>query len=228
VSVPLRLAIFDLDGTIVDSKHNIVHAVTEVAKTLRLECPPPEHIPRVIGLSLLEALTTLFPNVDPAMHQTLDREYRETFTRMRLRPDHSEPLFEGTLEALDALEGAGFLLGIATGKAQRGVDYFIKKNGFEKRFITIQTPDVAPGKPHPGMVLRAMAETGVEPGNTVMIGDTSYDIQMARSAGVGAIGVSWGNHSVTELKTAGAHHLIDRLSDLLHAVETLTAPAPAP
>jgi phosphoglycolate phosphatase len=227
VSAPLRLAIFDLDGTIVDSKHNIIQAVTEVAQTMCLDCPPPEQIPRVIGLSLGEALATLFPGLDPTAHQTLDREYREAFNRMRLRPDHREPLFEGTLGALEDLERAGFLLGIATGKAQRGVDYFLKKNGFEKRFITIQTPDVAPGKPHPGMVLRAMSETGVEPVNTVMIGDTSYDIQMARAAGVGAIGVSWGNHSVTELKTAGAHHLIERLGDLLHAVEALTAPVPA-
>jgi len=220
---PLRLAIFDLDGTIVDSKHNIVRAVSEVAQTLGLKAPAPEAVPRVIGLSLIDALAALFPNVDASGHLDLDRRYREIFVRMRTEPDYDEPLFPGTLEVLEQLDKAGFLLGVATGKATRGVNYVLDRHGLTQRFVTVSTPDNSPGKPHPGMILRAIAETGVEAENTVMIGDTSFDILMARAAGVHAVGVSWGNHPASELHTAGAHRLIDRLDDLLHAAETLTA-----
>lgn len=224
----MRLAIFDLDGTIVDSQSNIVRAVAEVAKILGLPGPPPGEVPRVIGLSLGEALAQLFPGVDPGTHQDLDREYREAFVRLRASPGYDEPLFAGTLEVLVELERAGYLLGIATGKAKRGVNYVLSRHGLEGRFVTIQTPEDSPGKPHPGMVLRAMVEVGVEPRNTVMIGDTTYDIQMALAAGVGAVGVSWGNHPVSQLEAAGAHRLIDRLGDLLQAVDGLTAPIAAP
>ncbi len=225
---PLRLAVFDLDGTIVDSKHNIVRAVSEVALSLGLKAPPPDKVPRVIGLSLLDALAALFPDLDATAHKDLDRRYREIFARMRGEPDYNEPLFEGTLEVLDQLDKAGFLLGIATGKATRGVNYVLDRHKLTSRFVTVSTPDNAPGKPHPGMILRAMAEMGVEERNTVVIGDTTYDIQMALGAGAHAVGVSWGNHPAAELRAAGAHRLIDRLDDLLHAAETLTAPVLAP
>ena len=224
MTAPLRLAIFDLDGTIVDSQHNIIAAVEEVARIGKLECPPKEHIPRVIGLSLKEALAQLFPGVDPKVHDELDHEYRQAFIRMRTRPDYDEPLFAGTHELLDALDAEGILLGIATGKAKRGVTSVLARHGLTTRFVTIQTPDDSPGKPHPGMVLRCLAETGAAPENTVVIGDTSYDIEMARAARVRAIGVSWGNHQVADLRNAGAHRLVDRLGDLLHAVAELTSP----
>ena len=221
---PLRLVIFDLDGTLVDSKHNIVFAVGEVAKILGLTPPAPEHIPKVIGLTLVDALAALFPDVDPATHQTLDKEYREVFVRMRATPGYVEPLFPGTHELLADLESAGFLLGVATGKAKRGATYVLNRHGLTERFVTVQTPDDAPGKPHSGMILNALAATGVEPENALMIGDTTYDIHMALAAGANALGVSWGNHSVTELQSAGAHRLVDRLGDLLHACEALTNP----
>ncbi len=221
---PLRLAIFDLDGTIVDSQANIIQAVAEVSRSLGLPPPDPAKVPGVIGLSLKEALVRLFPHVDTSRHDDLDREYREIFVRMRASPGYDEPLFAGTHEVLDQLEKAGFLLGIATGKATRGVNHVLNRHGLTERFVTVSTPDNSPGKPHPGMVLRAMAEIGVEPKNTVVIGDTSFDILMARAAGAHAVGVSWGNHPVAELQAAGAHRLVDRLEDLLHAIEDLTAP----
>jgi len=222
---PLRLAIFDLDGTIVDSQHNIIAAVEEVARIAQLQCPPKEHIPQVIGLSLKEALAKLFPDVDPQVHDVLDHEYRQSFIRMRTRPDYDEPLFAGTHKLLDALDKEGILLGIATGKAKRGVESVLTRHKLTNRFVTIQTPDDSPGKPHPGMVLRCLAETGALPENTVVIGDTSYDIEMARAARVRAIGVSWGNHEVADLTRAGAHRLVDRIDDLLHAITELTQPA---
>lgn len=225
MSKPQRLVIFDLDGTIVDSQHNIVAAVGEVAKILGLPGPAPEAVPRVIGLSLIEALATLFPDVDAGTHQALDREYREAFVRLRARPDYREPLFDGTHALLDALDKEGFLLGIATGKAKRGLNHVLNLHGLTERFVTAQCVDDNPGKPHPGMILRAISEAGVEPRNAVMIGDTTYDIKMALAAQVGAVGVSWGNHPGAELTAAGAHRLVDRIEDILHAAVDLTMPA---
>ncbi|HCX15070.1 MAG TPA: haloacid dehalogenase, partial [Rhodospirillaceae bacterium] len=182
------LIIFDLDGTIVDSQSNIVRAVKEVAAALGVEEPPLAQIPLVIGLTLDEALLRLFPEVRAETHQHMEATYRKIFKRLRSESDYQEPLFPGTLEVLDALDEEGYLLGIATGKARRGVDQLLKRHSLEGRFVTIQTPDKAPGKPHPGMILNALSETGVEPGNTVMIGDTSFDILMAVAANVASIG----------------------------------------
>jgi len=222
MSTPLRLVIFDLDGTIVDSQANIVRAVKEVASALDVPPPPLSQIPLVIGLSLDEALLRLFPDIDLETHQRMDVTYSEIFKRLRSSPAYSEPLFPGTLEALDALTDEGFLLGIATGKAQRGVDYLLKRHGLEGRFVTSQTPDTAPGKPHPGMIHNALKGAGVDAENAVMIGDTSFDIQMAQAANVKSIGVSWGNHPAEDLVQAGAHRIIDHLDGLLHAVQALT------
>jgi phosphoglycolate phosphatase len=225
---PLRLVIFDLDGTIVDSKANIVRAVHEAAAIMRVDPPQLHEIPLVIGLSLTEALGRLFPSLEHPRLLELDQAYRDCFNRFRTEAGFSEPLFEGTHEVLDALDAQGVLLGIATGKAMRGVRHVLERHGLAGRFVTIQTPEHAPGKPHPEMIYRAMAETGAAPAHTVMIGDTSYDILMARAAGVSALGVAWGNHPVTELRAAGAHLLVDRPSDLMHAITALTAPASSP
>lgn len=222
----IRLAVFDLDGTIVDSKANIVRAVHEAAALMKLEPPAPQAIPKVIGLSLTEALGRLFPALEHPRLLELDQAYRDCFVRFRTLPDYDEPLFEGTHAVLDALDKEGVLLGIATGKAMRGVMHVLERHGLAKRFVTIQTPDHAPGKPHPEMLYRAMAETGCAPEHTVMIGDTSYDILMARAAGVSALGVSWGNHDVPDLQMAGAHRLVDRLDELMHAIVGLTTPSP--
>lgn len=225
---PLRLAIFDLDGTIVDSQANIARAVHEAAALMKVDPPAPHEIPRVIGLSLTEALGRLFPALEPPRLLELDQAYRDCFNRFRTEADFSEPLFDGTHDVLDALDAQGVLLGIATGKAMRGVRHVLERHGLANRFVTIQTPEHAPGKPHPEMIYRAMAETGAAPAHTVMIGDTSFDILMARAAGVSALGVSWGNHPVAELQAAGAHRLVDRLSDLMHAISALTVPASSP
>lgn len=225
---PLRLAVFDLDGTIVDSKANIVRAVHEAAALMKIDPPAAHEVPKVIGLSLTEALGQLFPALERPRLLELDRAYRDCFVRFRTEPEYDEPLFAGTHDVLDALDAEGVLLGIATGKAMRGVRHVLERHGLSKRFVTIQTPEQAPGKPHPEMLYRAMAETGAAPAQTVMIGDTSFDILMARNAGVSAVGVAWGNHPVTELQAAGAHRLVDRLEDLMHAISALTASVASP
>ncbi|TAL00804.1 MAG: HAD family hydrolase [Rhodospirillaceae bacterium] len=218
----VRLAIFDLDGTLIDSRHNIVRAVNDAASIVGLAPPPPDVVPRVIGLSLDEALSRLFPAADPKALVELDRVYRDCFVRYRAGGDYDEPIFAGVHETLAALDQASVVLAIATGKARRGVDYFLDRNGLVGRFAAIETPDTAPGKPHPGMVLQAMAATGAVPEMTVMIGDTTFDMLMARAAKAHAVGVSWGNHDGTELSAAGAHCLIDRLVDLPQVMDGLT------
>jgi len=218
----VRLAVFDLDGTLVDSRHNIMRAVQDTAAAAGLRVPTLDQVARVIGLSLDEALRGLFPEVDPATLVELDRAYRECFVRYRATDGYQEPIFDGVHEALAALDKANVVLAIATGKARRGVDYFLDRHGLTGRFAAIETPDTAPGKPHPGMVLQAMAATGATPESTVMIGDTTYDILMARAAKTHAVGVSWGNHDGAELTAAGAHRLIHRLVDLPQVIDSLT------
>jgi len=223
MSSPIRLAVFDLDGTLVDSLGHIARAVQETAKTLRIPAPPASAVPRVIGLSLDAAIAKLFPDHDADVQREIDRVYRKIFAEWRAQPGHVEPLFDGSHDAIAALEAAGYTLGIATGKARRGVDFLLAHHGLGGRFVTIQTPDTAPGKPDPGMLLAAMSETGAEPDSTVMIGDTTFDIAMARAAGTKALGVAWGNHHADELRQTGAHKVIDRMDQVLQAVQDLTA-----
>ena len=217
----LRLAVFDCDGTLVDSQHTIAAAVAAAFAALGLTPPPPEQSRRVIGLPLQEAFAALVPEelgVDPAR---LTEPYREAFFALRNRADFEEPLFPGIAAALDALEAAGFLLGIATGKSRRGLERTLARHALLDRFATLQTSDQGPGKPHPHMLERAIAEAGVEAGACVMIGDTTFDVQMARAAGAKAVGVAWGYHPADELAAAGAHAIVASAPELAAAVQAL-------
>jgi len=204
-----RLAVFDVDGTLIDSQHNIVAAMALAFRAQGLDDPGAEAVRRIIGLSLVEAVACLAPALAPARHESIALSYRDAFFVLRSQPDHSEPLFPGAVEALDRLDEEGWLLGIATGKSRRGLDAMIERHGLQRRFVTLQTADGNPGKPHPAMVLRAMDDAGVGPDVTVMIGDTSFDMRMARAARARAAGVAWGYHPPADLLTAGAETMID-------------------
>lgn len=220
MSAPLKLAMFDCDGTLVDSQHHIVRAVVEA--WARHDLPPPtaEMVRTGIGLPLYDAIARLHPEGDAALHQALTDAYKAVFTVLRQQPDHHEPLYPGVVAALDALEADGWLLGIATGKAKRGLLATLNQHKLLDRFVVLRTADDGPGKPNPHMLLTAMAEIGVEPANMAMIGDTTYDIEMARSADTLAIGVSWGYHDVAALRSAGAHHVIDDYAALAGILTT--------
>jgi phosphoglycolate phosphatase len=214
----LKFAVFDCDGTLVDSQHHIVAAAQ--AAFARHDLPPPaaELVRTGIGLPLRQALARLAPEGDDALHDGLTEAYKAVFFEMRHRPDHWEPLYPGVVETLDLLSAEGWLLGIATGKAKRGLLAVLEMHGLRDRFVVLRTADDGPGKPHPFMLTSAMAEIGAEPAGTVMIGDTSFDIEMARAAGTLAVGVSWGYHPVEMLQAAGAHHLVHdypALADML-------------
>lgn len=214
----LRLAIFDCDGTLVDSQHAIVGAMTTACEAAGL-CPPAAAaVRRVVGLPLEHAIARLLPGIPATRHQVVADLYRKAFSLQRRQPDYVEPLFPGVAAALEALEAAGVLLGIATGKSRRGLIATLERHGLRHRFLTLQTSDDGPGKPLPDMVLRALAETGVDADSAVVIGDTTYDIEMARRARVGAIGVAWGYHDAAELVAAGAERIVGRFADVPGAV----------
>jgi phosphoglycolate phosphatase len=202
-----RLAIFDCDGTLVDSQHNICAAMAECFAAAGLAPPSHAHTRRVVGLSLIEAMRAMLPEAEPDFHAALAEDYKRAFQAMRARGLDEEPLYEGIAELIDALEADGWLLAVATGKSDRGLRLCLEHHGLAGRFVSLQTADRHPSKPHPSMIERAMAEAGAAAARTVMIGDTSYDMAMARAAGVGAIGVSWGYHDPRDLIGAGAHHI---------------------
>jgi phosphoglycolate phosphatase len=217
----LRLAVFDCDGTLVDSQHSIFAAVSAAFESCGLLPPPLALSRRVIGLPLQDALTALVPAAAEVDAVRLTERYRDAFFALRARPDFEEPLFPGTVEALDAIEAAGYLLGVATGKGRRGLERTLGRHDLLRRFVTLQTSDKGPGKPHPDMLERAMAETGVDPAACVMIGDTTFDVLMARAAGAKAIGVAWGYHAVEELSAAGAHAIVGSFPGVPSAVREL-------
>jgi phosphoglycolate phosphatase len=217
-----KLVIFDCDGTLVDSQHMICAAMQQAYLDHRIECPPRERLLSIVGLSLVEAFERLGEGAQGYPVETLVERYKAAFFAMRAAQTDMEPLFPGVREAIEALAARpDTLLGVATGKSRRGVRMVLGHHGLLAHFATIKTADDAPSKPHPGMVLEAMREAGCLPGDTVVIGDTTYDIEMARAAGARAIGVTWGYHPVAELHAAGAHEVIEEFSSLLPALDRL-------
>jgi len=197
----------------------ICAAMGEAYAAHDLPCPPREHILSIVGLSLREAFARLGGGEASA---ALAESYKTAFHGLRRSGAHAEPLFPGARMALDALSARDdMLLGIATGKSRRGVDAVLGHHDLLTRFHTIQTADDAPSKPHPGMVQAAMREAGIGAHDTVVIGDTVYDIAMARAAGTRAIGVSWGYHAAADLHDAGADIVIDDYADLVPLLDTL-------
>lgn len=187
-----------------------------------MPCPPRERILSIVGLSLAEAFARLGASEGRVPLPVLVESYKAAFNGLRQSQENLEPLFPGARAALDALSSrADILLGIATGKSQRGVRAVLGEHGLLARFHTIKTADDAPSKPHPGMVQAAMQEAGVGPRDTIVVGDTVYDIAMARAAGARSIGVSWGYHAAGDLHAEGADIVIDHYTALLPALETV-------
>ena len=217
----MKLILFDCDGTLVDSQHVIVAAMGRAFARAELAVPPREAVLGIVGLSLVEAMQRLGEDDPRFPAERLADLYRQAFRELRTEPDFSEPMFPGMRGLIDTLSARDdVLLGIATGKSQRGVAAVLGHHGLEGRFVTIQTADDAPSKPHPAMVHQAMAATGVDARDTVLIGDTSFDMVMARAAGAGAIGVSWGYHAPELLRQSGAQWLVDDADELLRAIDT--------
>ena len=211
-----RLIIFDCDGTLVDSQHLIVAAMEMAFKSVNLAPPERDAILGIVGLSLPEAIGRLTQGADEAAITQIRQNYSEAFGVLRQDPVHAEPMYDGARDAIIQLaSNESTQLGIATGKSRRGVDRMLERFELSPYFVTIQTADVAPSKPHPGMIERALAETGASSTDAVMIGDTTFDMEMANNAGVKAIGVSWGYHPVQLLENEGVHGIADNYAQLL-------------
>ncbi len=224
----MKLVIFDCDGTLVDSQHIIVAAMTQAFDAQALAPPPREQILSIVGLSLHDAMAALTPEHEPSVHHRLADAYKKAFWSLRAAGDHPEELFEGARGLLERLRARDdVLLGIATGKSRRGADYIVERHGWAELFKTVQTADDAISKPHPEMILRAIAETGARPERTLMVGDSTFDMEMAVAAGVTPVAVSWGFQPVAALQAAGARHVIESCAELTGIVDRLAMAEPA-
>ncbi|MEA4839047.1 MAG: HAD-IA family hydrolase [Rhodospirillaceae bacterium] len=227
MSAPLHLAVFDVDGTLVDSQHMIVQAMTQAMTDHGFDAPAPAAVRHIIGLSIADAVAALLPGAAPERVQAVADGYKAAYFALRSSGTVTETLFPGIVDVLARLDREGWLLGLATGKTRRGVESLLERHAvLSGRFLTRQTADGNPSKPHPAMLQKAMAETGVEAPFTVMIGDTTYDMTMARQAGTLALGVSWGYHSPQDLAAAGAHAIVDDVARLPEAIAGLTRSRP--
>lgn len=221
----MNLIIFDCDGTIVDSQNAIVLAMNQAFEALGLAAPSRAATLSIVGLSLPEVFDVLAPGETPATRLALIQHYKTDFPAARAKVAAEDPLFPGAAEVIAQLAARDDLtLGIATGKSIRGVDRLLDHYGWRDHFVTLQTADTNPSKPHPGMIHTAMAEAGVDDvSRVIMIGDTTYDIAMAGRAGVGALGVAWGYHPVPELTRAGAHAIADAYAQVPDLIEHILA-----
>lgn len=220
----MRLVLLDCDGTLVDSQNGICEAMVHAFSCLSLEPPTREKTLAIVGLSLPEAFAVLAAEHEEAVRLELAHRYRTAFLELKRDPAHHEPLFEGIAAAIEAFgRRDDVLLGIATGKSRRGIERLFEREAWAEHFVTVQTADENPSKPHPAMVLAAMAESGADPARTVMVGDTSFDMDMARAANVGALGVAWGYHEPEELRAAGAHEVVEKPADLAERIDAFFA-----
>ena len=213
----LRLVVFDMDGTLIDSQHLIVDAMHGAFGLAGHPLPTRDEILAIVGLSLEEAVAALAPALPVTETRRLADHYREGFVAQRAAGSGAEqaPLYPGARAALERLSSdSATLLGIATGKARRGLDHSFEIHGIGDFFCTLQTADLHPSKPHPSMLLAALAETGAGAQRAVMVGDTEFDIAMGRAAGFGTVGVAWGYHPRSRLEAAGADVVIDGFDSL--------------
>ncbi|MBV6632964.1 MAG: HAD-IA family hydrolase [Alphaproteobacteria bacterium] len=224
------LILFDCDGTLVDSQFSIIAAMNSAFKAEMMSPPDAEAIRRVVGLPLVEAIQRLLSDDQleappPNLASKLAEHYKEAFSAQREDESLHEPLFPGIEGVIKTLHEAGAILGVATGKSHRGLVATLERHHMLPLFSTLQTADIGPGKPNPAMLYRALEETGVEAADCVMIGDTVFDIEMARSGNVRSIGVSWGYHPSEDLLEYGANVLVRRAEELLPAIRDLLSDA---
>lgn len=220
-----RLALFDCDGTLADSQHEIATAMAQAFAEHGLDSPPPHFVRSIIGLSIPRAIRTLAPDLDEATQDRLADSYRDAYFTARTAAGASpEPLYDGIIPVIERLAADGWQLGVATGKSQRGLVRLLTAHGIIDRFVTLQTADHHPSKPDPSMVHTALADSGCLAQDTVVIGDTSYDMAMARAAGARALGVAWGYHDPAELRAHGADAIAERVTDLPALLSSLMEP----
>lgn len=213
----LRLVVFDVDGTLVDSEGDIFAAMKRAHLAVDLTPPTRQAVRSIVGLSLDVAFARLNAQNYARHRDALIEGYKSAYHEMRVQKGAaSSPLFPGARDALEHLRADPWtLLAVATGKSKRGLDALIENHGLQGWFISEQVADFHPSKPHPSMLQAILSETAVSPDQAVMIGDTSFDMDMARAAGMRSIGVSWGYHPADQLV---ADEIIDDFAALPGAI----------
>ena len=209
-----RLVVFDCDGTLVDGQAAICQTMEAAFASTGLVAPERNMVRRMVGLSLPYALRELAPDASDEQRHAVVEAYKTGFRDLRLSGALREPLYDGIAGLIDELSGEGWQLAVATGKSDRGLHACLDTHGIRHRFVSLQTADRHPSKPHPAMLEAALFEAAVQPGDAVMIGDTSFDMEMAVAAGVRAIGVAWGYHEAHELREAGAVAVAETAEEL--------------
>lgn len=199
----MKLVIWDVDGTLVDSDAIIQASMAAGLAAAGLPPLPPRAVSAIVGLSLPIAVATMLPDASPAQHRAVTEGYRRHYAAARMQAE--SPLFAGARELLDRLAAReDLLMAVATGKSRRGLDALLAAHDLERYFVTTACADEHPSKPAPGMVLSCLDRAGVRATGAVMVGDTSFDVQMAVNAGTAALGVAWGHHRPQALTDAGA------------------------
>ena len=217
------LAVFDIDGTLVDSRAAILEAATTAARAVGLAEPGYDAVRQIVGLSLHEALRQLAPDLTDAELAEFVAAYQGAFRSMHERPGFEEPLYAGAMDLLAALRRDGWRLSLATGQSRRGVERNLARAGWADLFLSSHCAEDGPGKPDPAMLVRAMDVCGGAPERTVMIGDTSHDMRMALNAGVRPQGVAWGFHTLDEVLASGAVHVAEDFPSLERALHTFAS-----
>jgi phosphoglycolate phosphatase len=212
--VSAKLVVWDVDGTLVDSRAVIFECCKSALTGAGLAEPSYDAVRQVVGLSLTPALAALAPGLGAAEQDRMVETYKETFHSLHRQPGFIEPLYAGAAETLVRLKAEGWLMAIATGKSRRGIEVISRMHGWAGVFDSTHSADDGPGKPDPAMLLEAMRALGCTPAQTIMVGDTAHDMRMARAAGVRAQGVSWGFHTAEEVRAAGADDVADDFVNL--------------
>lgn len=219
----MRLAVFDCDGTLVDGQADVCWAMERAFSRAGLVAPDVSAVRRAVGLSLPQAVRALAPELSEDENRAVTEFYRSSFRARREEGLLDEPLYDGITELLTGLRDAGWHLAVATGKSDRGLAACLATHGISDLFVSLQTADRHPSKPHPAMLEAALFEAGAAAHQAVMIGDTSFDMLMARNAGVRALGVAWGYHAPSELIASGALGVADTVTALSQALEEALA-----
>lgn len=205
------LLVFDWDGTLMNSEARIVHAMQQAMNVTGLEVLSRDTIRNIIGLGINEAVASLYGNIGEEMTSRLAQAYRASFRDCR---EIEQTLFPGVHDVLDVLENRDYLLAIATGKGRAGLNRELDETGLGSRFHATRCADESFSKPHPGMLEELMNRCGASPEVTLMIGDTTFDLEMARNAGVAAVGVNYGMHAEYALRQLDPLTILKHIGDL--------------
>ncbi len=221
------LAVFDIDGTLVDSRASIHRAACKAARDIGLPEPDYDRVRQIVGLSLEHAMAVLEPGLDVPTLARFVAGFRASFNRMYAE-GHEEPLYPGVMDHLRRLHRDGWRLALATGQNRRGVARNLAREGWADLFLSSHCAEDGPGKPDPAMLHAAMSACGADPLTTAMIGDTAHDMSMAVAAGAHPLGVGWGFHTVEEQVAAGAVHVAADFADLEAALDRFASAAAGP